>query len=159
MTPGTQHKLDKLHTAVCSVCAGDPASFYLCSGATLLKIPREENFSVAYCKSAWGTRHSDKTKPCRNYTRPGSNWRPSACEADVIATRPQMRWGKSPFCRDLGKSVALAVSFKLPRLIEAKARAHTHTHTQNHTHTRTPPSPTHTHRCGPSPPDDWGGAP
>ena len=22
------------------------------------------------------------------YTRPGSNWRPSACEADVIATRP-----------------------------------------------------------------------
>ena len=22
------------------------------------------------------------------YTQPGSNWRPSACEADVIATRP-----------------------------------------------------------------------
>ena len=25
------------------------------------------------------------------YTWPGSNWRPSACEADVIATRPQVR--------------------------------------------------------------------
>ena len=24
------------------------------------------------------------------YTRPGSNWRPSACEADVIATRPRV---------------------------------------------------------------------
>ena len=24
----------------------------------------------------------------RQYTQPGSNWRPSACEADVIATRP-----------------------------------------------------------------------
>ena len=24
------------------------------------------------------------------YTWPGSNWRPSACEADVIATRPQL---------------------------------------------------------------------
>ena len=36
------------------------------------------------------------------YTWPGSNWRPSACEADVVATRPQVllqslqvstRWG------------------------------------------------------------------
>ena len=27
------------------------------------------------------------------YIWPGSNWRPSACEADIIATRPQMRWG------------------------------------------------------------------
>ena len=26
------------------------------------------------------------------YTWPGSNWRPSACEADVIATRPQVLW-------------------------------------------------------------------
>ena len=26
----------------------------------------------------------------RKYTWPGSNWRPSACEADVIATRPQV---------------------------------------------------------------------
>ena len=25
------------------------------------------------------------------YTWPGSNWRPSACGADVIATRPQVR--------------------------------------------------------------------
>ena len=32
--------------------------------------------------------------PCqgqeKSYTWPGSNWRPSACEADVIATRPQV---------------------------------------------------------------------
>ena len=27
------------------------------------------------------------------YTWPGLNWRPSACEADVIATRPQLLWG------------------------------------------------------------------
>ena len=26
----------------------------------------------------------------QKYTWPGSNWRPSACEADVIATRPQV---------------------------------------------------------------------
>ena len=26
----------------------------------------------------------------RSYTWPGSSWRPSACEADVIATRPQV---------------------------------------------------------------------
>ena len=26
----------------------------------------------------------------KSYTWPGSNWRPSACEADVIATRPQV---------------------------------------------------------------------
>ena len=28
---------------------------------------------------------------CKKYTWPGSNWRPSACEADVIATRPQVQ--------------------------------------------------------------------
>ena len=28
--------------------------------------------------------------PRKEYTWPGSNWRPSACEADVIATRPQV---------------------------------------------------------------------
>ena len=26
------------------------------------------------------------------YTWPGSSWRPSACEADVIAARPQVHW-------------------------------------------------------------------
>ena len=31
-----------------------------------------------------------KTIQSQNYTWPGSNWRPSACEADVIATRPQV---------------------------------------------------------------------
>ena len=30
----------------------------------------------------WATR-------IQNYTRPGSNWRPSACEADVLATKPR----------------------------------------------------------------------
>jgi hypothetical protein len=29
-------------------------------------------------------------RPTVQYTWPGSNWRPSACEADVIATRPQV---------------------------------------------------------------------
>ena len=33
--------------------------------------------------------HHDIQRPgVLKYTRPGSNWRPSACEADVIATRP-----------------------------------------------------------------------
>ena len=33
--------------------------------------------------------HYDIERPgAVKYTRPGSNWRPSACEADVIATRP-----------------------------------------------------------------------
>ena len=31
-----------------------------------------------------------RVKQKREYTWPGSNWRPSACEADVIATRPQV---------------------------------------------------------------------
>ena len=31
-----------------------------------------------------------------SYTWPGSNWRPSACEADVIATRPQVHSSKDP---------------------------------------------------------------
>ena len=26
--------------------------------------------------------------PLSNYTRPGLNWRPSACEADIMATQP-----------------------------------------------------------------------
>ena len=30
------------------------------------------------------------------YTWPGSNWRPSACEADVIATRPQVLLLETP---------------------------------------------------------------
>ena len=32
----------------------------------------------------------------KTYTWPGSNWRPSACEADVIATRPQVPWRCCP---------------------------------------------------------------
>ena len=32
----------------------------------------------------------------KKYTRPGSNWRPSACEADVIATRPLVPCSGSP---------------------------------------------------------------
>ena len=38
--------------------------------------------SVLTTSPSRGLRQSKK------YTRPGSNWRPSACEADVIATRP-----------------------------------------------------------------------
>ena len=32
----------------------------------------------------------------QKYTWPGSNWRPSACEADVIATRPQVPLYSTP---------------------------------------------------------------
>ena len=34
--------------------------------------------------------HTHGQLACVIYTWPGSNWRPSACEADVIATRPQV---------------------------------------------------------------------
>jgi hypothetical protein len=37
-----------------------------------------------------------RSRSSQTYTWPGSNWRPSACEADVIATRPQVPW----FCRE-----------------------------------------------------------
>ena len=43
------------------------------------------------------------------YTWPGSNWRPSACEADVIATRPQVLrnsegawWRRKCACKPFG---------------------------------------------------------
>ena len=35
-----------------------------------------------------------RLRTCK-YTWPGSNWRPSACEADLIATRPQVHMGES----------------------------------------------------------------
>ena len=37
-----------------------------------------KGFSKVYGKGSSGD----------NYTQPGSNWRPSACQADVIAARP-----------------------------------------------------------------------
>ena len=49
-----------------------------------------------------------KPQPCSadammSYTWPGSDWRPSACEADVIATRPQVRCHlQSPHLPDYG---------------------------------------------------------
>ena len=42
--------------------------------------------STCWDSEAWASR-------CK-YIWPGSNWRPSACEADVIATRPQMQLHK-----------------------------------------------------------------
>ena len=42
---------------------------------------------------AWPIRRHSKMQPVvrwRKYTQPGSKWRPSACGADVIATRPQV---------------------------------------------------------------------
>ena len=47
------------------------------------------------------------------YTWPGSNWRPSACEADVIATRPQVlligiQWSRSMMI----EGVAYCVAFR-----------------------------------------------
>ena len=39
----------------------------------------------------WASRQEARcTTLLSTYTWPGSNWRPSACEADVIATRPQV---------------------------------------------------------------------
>ena len=49
--------------------------------------------STTYCCQASSPRiHSVFNRWVKSlYTWPGSNWRPSACEADVIATRPQVR--------------------------------------------------------------------
>ena len=52
------------------------------------------------------------------YTRPGSNWRPSACEADVIATRPQvlcffrLRSNTDPGARNRGAAKSREVHFR-----------------------------------------------
>ena len=37
------------------------------------------------------------------YTWPGSNWRPPACEADVIATRPQVPKSRITMLRQKNK--------------------------------------------------------
>ena len=72
----------------------------------------------------WG--HEDVWK--ESYTWPGSNWRPSACEADVIATRPQVllacsRTGPSPFVSDrfgvCETTRAIARNFKMCLILEA----------------------------------------
>ena len=73
-------------------------------------------------------RGSSKVGPNAMYTRPGSNWRPSACYADVIATRPRV-----------------LVDFDLYTSFLSQQTTHTRTHTHTHTHTHTTHTHTHTH--------------
>ena len=54
---------------VCALATGSATNTYACC-------------VVQYGCQSWKPTFREK------YTRPGSNWRPSACEADVIATRP-----------------------------------------------------------------------
>ena len=62
--------------------------------------------------AAHGSARSDDSAPTSTwlYTWPGSNWRPSACWADVIATRPQVpidKWNiKMPCWRSLNFAIS-----------------------------------------------------
>ena len=65
-----------------------PRATLLCIVPTLTDDPRREpvrhrQTTIAKCIAP--------PLQIAKYTWPGSNWRPSACEADVIATRPQVR--------------------------------------------------------------------
>jgi hypothetical protein len=66
-------------------------------------------------------------KEVTKYTWPGSNWRPSACEADVIATRPQVllqsvqvsiRWGDQKRRRALTMHLTLNLARVARHLIQ-----------------------------------------
>ena len=52
-------------------------------GAVILNGTAPADLRIPCCRLRCNDRQS-------TYTWPGSNWRPSACEADVIATRPQV---------------------------------------------------------------------
>ena len=53
-------------------------------------------------ESPWRAHDVGGEEDCRKtYTWPGSNWRPSACEADVIATRPQVLDCARLCCREM----------------------------------------------------------
>ena len=56
--------------------------------------------ALPVAKDVW-ERHvfNDRQLTLSLYTWPGSSWRPSACEADVIATRPQVLVMAVPVCR------------------------------------------------------------
>ena len=47
--------------------------------------------SSCFSQAAWARCEVAPRRAAHVYTWPGSNWRPSACKADVIATRPQVR--------------------------------------------------------------------
>ena len=59
-----------------------------------MKIRSVESRSSPFPKPPAARRETEvnicRQRAPQNYTWPGSNWRPSACEADVIATRPQV---------------------------------------------------------------------
>ena len=52
-------------------------------------LPRFQAFAFQQAVLCCGMRGPFQRQE-ESYTWPGSNWRPSACEADVIATRPQV---------------------------------------------------------------------
>ena len=78
--------LARLHCgADCYGLMSTPSDMWICEalGSSLVSSQvagSDMNVGVCICPSDEQT-----------YTWPGSNWRPSACEADVIATRPQVR--------------------------------------------------------------------
>ena len=66
-------------------------------------------------------------KEVTKYTWPGSNWRPSACEADVVAARPQVllqsvqvsiRWGDQKRRRTLTMHLTLNLARVARHLIQ-----------------------------------------
>ena len=57
--------------------------------ATRPQVPLNDAILDISAKTPVGCFEANAIKQ-KTYTWPGSNWRPSACEADVIATRPQV---------------------------------------------------------------------
>ena len=104
------------HLHVIRMCARTPPLLGLLIHGALLRPLQEVDFMRLVCPPHWVSEshaqhmisflylHNTQTlchglqSRCQpfdqphfgKYTWPGSNWRPSACEADVIATRPQV---------------------------------------------------------------------
>ena len=78
-------------------------------------IPQGRGFEPHSCHLATVNNHTRKIK---QYTWPGSNWRPSACEADVIATRPQV------LAKALLRFVQSVLSEIFPRKLHGDAILH-----------------------------------
>ena len=61
-----------------------------CAGVAAASGDAVARFGIAAALEGHSGRITPGSVACCMYTWPGSNWRPSACEADVIATRPQV---------------------------------------------------------------------
>ena len=103
----------RLCVDVCPIAAAQDSLAERSKAVAQGAIPQGRGFEPHSCHLAAvlaAASHNNQT-----YTWPGSNWRPSACEADVIATRPQVLVEKSR--RALFKHIPPANLFDDPILL------------------------------------------